>query len=100
MFNALKYTKKLEEVGLTRDQAETHMLIMTELIETSFATKQDMKDVRVDLESVRVSLDNKISQVERQFENKMIQLEYRLTIKLGTIVSVAIGVAVALTKVI
>jgi hypothetical protein len=33
-------------------------------------------------------------------ENKMNQMEQRLTIKLGTIVSVAIGVAVTLAKLI
>lgn len=76
MFKALKYTRKLEEVGFTREQAETHVDIMTEIIETTLATKQDIKDLRVD----------------------MSQLEYRLTIKLGTIVSVAIGIAVALSN--
>ncbi len=76
MFKSLRYTKKLEEVGLTREQAETHIEIMTEIIETNLATKQDIKDL----------------------ENKIIQSEYRLTIKLGTIVSIAIGVAVALTN--
>jgi hypothetical protein len=78
MFNALRYTKKLEEVGFTREQAEAHIEIMTEVIETNLATKQDMKDLRVE----------------------MAQLENRLTIKLGTIVSLAIGIAVTLAKLI
>jgi len=51
---------------------------VTEIIETNLATRQDTKDL----------------------ENKIIQSEYRLTIKLGTIVSIAIGIAVALAKLI
>ncbi len=89
MFNALRYIKRLEEVGLTRDQAEAHIQMMTEIIETNLATKQDFKDMGMELHNVKVDL-----------ENKVIQLEYRLTIKLGTIVSIAIGVAVALVKLI
>ena len=80
MFNSLKYAKQLEGVGLPREQAEAHVQIMTEIVETSLATKQDLKDLKTDLES------------------RMIQLEYRLTIKLGTIVSLAIGIAVTLSK--
>jgi hypothetical protein len=52
------------------------MEIMTDIIETNLATKSDIKEL----------------------ENKIIQSEYRLTIKLGTIVSIALGVAVAITK--
>ena len=80
MLNSLKYAIKLEEVGFTRDQAQTQMLIMTEIIETNLATKQDMKDLRTEL------------------HHDMKQMEYRMTIKLGGIVSMAIGIAVALGK--
>jgi hypothetical protein len=78
--------KMLERVGFTREQAETNVRIMTEVIETNLATKQDLKDLGVELDRKFV-----------QFENKIVQLEYRLTIK-GTIVSVAIGIAAAFIK--
>ena len=78
MFNSLKYVKRLEEVGLPRHQAEAQVEMLTDIIQTDLATKQDIKDL----------------------EHKMIQLESRLTIKLGTIVSIAIGVAVTLVKLI
>lgn len=89
MFNALKYTKKLEEVGFTREQAEAHILIMIETIESNLATKQDIEDLRSEMISIKTELDNKI-----------MQSEYRLTIKLGTIVSIAIGIAVTLAKIV
>ena len=80
MFNALKYTKRLEEVGLTREQAEAHVFIMTEIIETNLATKEDLKDLRTDL------------------HNQMLQLEYRMTIKLGTVVTIAIATMATVMK--
>jgi hypothetical protein len=76
MFNSLKYAKSLEEAGLPRAQAEAHVLILTEIMETNLATKLDIRDL----------------------EQKIIQSEQRMTIKLGTIVSIAIGVAVTLAK--
>lgn len=87
MFNSLKYVKQLEGVGLSRNQAETHIEIMTEIIESNLATSQDLKDLR--------------SEITQEFSNlrsEMTQLESRLTIKLGAIVSVSIGLAVTLSK--
>lgn len=49
-------------------------------METNFATKFDIRDLK------------------NEMENKIIQSELRLTIKLGTIVSIAIGIAVDLAK--
>ncbi len=80
MYNSLKHVKKLEEAGITREQAEAHVQIMTEIIETNLATKQDLKDLGSSL------------------RQEMKEMELRMTIKLGTIVSIAIGVTVALAK--
>lgn len=109
MFNSLKYAKQLEGVGLTRAQAEAHMQIMTEIVETNLATTQDLKDLGRDLRQEMKDLGHELRQemkdlgheLRREMKEvraEMVQLEYRLTIKLGTIVSLAIGVAVALSK--
>ena len=74
MFDTLKYSRILEAVGVSRDQAEAHIKIMAEIVEEQLATKQDLKE-----------------------------LEYRLIIKLtailGTIVTLAIAVTTVLLKV-
>lgn len=74
MFDTLKYSRILEAVGVSRDQAEAHIKIIAEIVEDDLATKQDLRE-----------------------------LEYRLIIKLsavlGTIVTVAIAVTAALSKV-
>ncbi len=76
MFNTLAYAKKLEQVGVTREQAEAHVQIIAEIIEGDVATKTDVKEL----------------------ENKLIQLEYRLVIKLGAIVVTTTTLAVAFTS--
>ena len=94
MFKALKYTKILEDVGLTREQAEAHIEIMTEVMDSNLATKQDVKDLRQEVKELEVSLLHEIKDVR----NDIVQSEYRLTVKMGTIVSVALGIAIAFLK--
>ena len=102
MYNSLKYAKILEEVGFTREQAEAQMQIMTETIETNLATKQDMKDLSLvlsqDLKDLKAELQSVKTNLETNLENKITQSEQRQTIKLGSIVTLAIGVAVTLAK--
>ncbi len=73
MFNTMIYAKKLESVGLPREQAEAHVQIIADIIEGDVATKQDIKE-----------------------------LEYRLIIKLsailGTLITLSIAITAALTK--
>ncbi len=80
MINAFKYTKQLEEAGFSRAQAEIQLQVITEIVEGDLATKQDLS-----------------TSVER-LEHKMLQMEYRLIMKLGTIITVAIGAFAALIK--
>lgn len=79
MFNTLAYAKKLEDVGFSREQAEAHIQIIAEIIEGDVATKQDLK-------ILETNLDTKIQ-----------QLEYRLIIRLSTIVGAMITLAIAVT---
>ena len=69
MFNTLQYAKKLEAVGLSREQAEAHIQIIAEIIEGDVATKQDLKE-----------------------------LEYRLVIKLSAILGAIVTLAIAATS--
>ena len=85
--NTLKYVKILEKAGVTREQAEAHVQLITEITEGDLATKQDVKNLETKLDT----------SVER-LEHKMLQMEYRLTIKLGTIVTVALAAATTVIK--
>lgn len=100
MFNSLRYTKALEEAGVARNQAEAHVGIMADMMGSHFATTQDMKDLRVeltqDMEKLRTDLRQdfyKVSQDLVAIHNKMDNLEYRLTIKLGGLLAGSIALA-------
>ncbi len=67
MFDTLRYSKTLEAAGISREQAEAHIRIIAEIVEGDLATKQDLKE-----------------------------LEYRLIIKLGALVTAVVGIAVAI----
>lgn len=75
MFDTLRYSKVLEAAGISRDQAEAHIKIIAEIVEGDLATKQDV----------------------RELKDEMQKLEYRLVIKLGSIVVATITLAIAAT---
>jgi hypothetical protein len=78
MRNALKYAKMLEETGFSREQAETSIMILGEVMDHNLASKQDIKDL----------------------ESKLHELESRLTIRMGTMLAASIAVLTALQKLI
>ena len=68
-FDTLAYSKRLTEAGFTHKQAEVQAETLAEIIEQNIATKRDLKE-----------------------------LEFRLIIKLGTIMAASIAIIVALVK--
>jgi len=68
-FDTLAYSKRLTEVGFTQKQAEVQAETLAEIIEQNSTTKRNLKE-----------------------------LEFRLIIKLGTIMAASIAVIVALVK--
>lgn len=87
MNNAIKYVKILEGTGISREQAEAHVQLISEITDNNLATKQDVKN-----------LETKMDTSIERLEHKMLQMEYRMTIKLGTIVTVVIAAATAINK--
>ncbi|KJU82277.1 hypothetical protein MBAV_005522 [Candidatus Magnetobacterium bavaricum] len=69
IFDTHAYVKKLKAVGFTEEQAEVQAEAMSELIEEGLATKRDLKE-----------------------------LELRLTIRLGTIMTAGIAVIAVLMR--
>jgi regulator of replication initiation timing len=74
------YVKKLREVGVPEKQAEIQAEELRELIENNLATKTD-------LESLRERLYNKIKEIE-----------YKLTIKIGAMLVVTVTLLAAIIK--
>ena len=63
------------------------MQILAEVIDTNLATKQDVKDLHVNIDRVRSDMNN-----------GFVQLEQRMTIKLGSLLIAGIGILYAMLK--
>ncbi len=59
-FDTLKYAQRLEEAGFPRDQAvamaEVQKESLAEIMDVQIATKADIKDVRGDIQTIRLKL--------------------------------------------
>jgi uncharacterized Rossmann fold enzyme len=93
MFNTLKYARMLEEVGFSREQAETSIKILVEILEDKLASKQDLQELKVDLQY-------SISQLESKLGHSVSQVESKLTIRMGTMLAASIAILTAIQKLI
>lgn len=79
-FDTLAYANKLKQAGVPDRQAEVQAETMAELVEERLATKRDL------------------SELEERLANRMNELEYRLTVRLGSMLVVAVSILAALVK--
>ncbi len=87
-FDTHKFIRTLKEAGVPESQAEAFSDAFTEAQgKAELATQHDITDVRRD-----------ISDLRRDMDTRLIQLEQRLIIKLGTLIAFAIGVVAVLVK--
>lgn len=75
-FDTLAYAKKLKAAGFTDQQAEAQAETMADLIDQNLATKADIEIIR----------------------KEIAELGYKLTIRMGGMLVVAISVLAAITK--
>lgn len=79
-FDTLAYANKLKQAGVPDRRAEVQAEAMAELVEERLATKRDL------------------SELEERIANRMNELEYRLTVRLGSMLVVAVSILAALVK--
>ena len=80
----------LEGPGITREQAEAHVQMISEILEDDLATKQDVQNLKQDIKNLDIRFES--------IEHKILQSEYRMTIKLGSIVTLSIAALAAVIK--
>ena len=89
MFNALKYTQKLEEAGFTREQAEASVTILWEVLEMNLATKDDIlrleKATSADIQRLEQSTSADIQRLEQSTSADIQRLEKELESTRGDI---------------
>jgi hypothetical protein len=90
-FDTLKFTQRLEQVGVGREQAIAHAELARDMILADSATRADLVDMekalRADLKSFKAEIDGSLR-----------ELELRMTVKLGAIIAAAVAVIAALQK--
>jgi len=90
-FDTLQYSKKLREAGVPERQAEVQAEAIRELIDERLATKLDLK-------RLEENTKREILEVEERLNNKINELGYKITIRLGSLMVVGVFVLAALIK--
>ncbi len=101
-FDTHAFVKELTQAGMPEAQAEVLARSQATLIDEKLATKQDLKEMEVllrrDLKELEVRLTRDLKELEDRFTRDMKDLELRLTVRLGSMMVVAVGVVAALVK--
>lgn len=80
VFDTYLYIKKLRAVGFTEEQAAVQVETIAGLINEELTTKRDL------------------SEMEQRLDSRLKELEYKLTIKLGSMMAASIAIIAALVK--
>ncbi len=104
VFDSLNMMKRLRGTGLTEEQSVAIIDVARDAL-ANVATKDDVEEaVQRGLRGLDprfVSIDQRFSDIDKhlgQIDQRFIILEQRMTIKLGTIVVLALGAFTALSK--
>lgn len=87
MYDTLSYVKRLEDVGIPREQAEVQVEIMSKFVDTNFATKQDLKDLSAELRLEMVALR---LEIKNDFHEQTVKMG-RMFFAFATIIIAAFG---------
>ena len=91
MFDTHAFVKELTRVGMPEEQAEILARSQATLIDEKLATKEDLKNLEL-------ATKRDLKELETRFGHRLKELELRLTLRLGSMMVVAIGVVAALVK--
>ncbi len=96
-FNTLKAATRLQnEAGFNEKQARVLVATLAEGIGENLATKEDVAMLRGDMAVLRNDMATKEDLAVLRGE--MCELEQRMTIRLGAMIAAAVGIIVALDK--
>lgn len=111
MFNALRYTKRLEEVGFTKQQAETALEIGIEVMNDNLSSKEDLKELglvlkgelrqemgelsstlRQEMNELSSTLRQEMSDLKIEIKEEMHGFQDRLTLRMGAMFAATIAI--------
>ena len=119
-FDTHAFVKELTQAGMAEEQAEVLARSQATLIAEKLATKQDLKELELrlkhdikklerdmkeieanlkrDMQEMELRLKHEIKKLERDMQEMELRLKHDLTLRLGSMMVVAIGVVAALVK--
>lgn len=95
MIDTLKFAKELQEVGMTAEQSEAYVRNLLNVMGTNFATKHDLESFK---NNEFRALETKVTDLKSEMNYRFESLEQRITIKMGVMISFAVGLIVTLQK--
>jgi hypothetical protein len=98
MLGTLTYVNILETRGYTREQAEAQVSLVREIMDQEFATKMDLERTESKLVAKIESTKVEILAVTTDLNAKLESLEFKLIIKMGTLMSIMTGILIAVLK--
>ena len=90
-FDTHAFVKELTQAGMPEEQAEVLARSQATLIDEKLATKQDLKELEL-------RLKRDIQELKRDIQEMELRLKHDMTVRLGSMMVVAIGVVAALVK--
>ena len=90
----MRFVKRLTQAGMDEQQAEALVECQAQLINDSLATKQDIEEVKRDIEALRLETKKEIATLKTDMQ----KMELRLTLRLGSVIVVTMGVFATLVK--
>jgi len=108
-FDTLKFANQLKNAGIPPVHAEAEANALSEVFETNLselATKEDLHHeireldtgLRHEMKELETGLRHEIGDLRKDMDAKFEKLELRMTIKLGSIVVVALGAFTVIFK--
>jgi len=97
-FDTLKFTQRLEQVGVGREQAVAHAELARDMILADLATKVDLTTLEAGVRTDLAALKTDLVGMKKEIDGSLRELELRMTIKLGALVVAAVAAIAALQK--
>ena len=104
-FDTLGYAKRLRDSGVSQAQAEAHAEATRDFVMGQLVTQHDLQAAVALLDNKFALFDNKLALLDNKFDNKLGLLDnkldtlsLRLTVRLGAMIVVAIGLLATILK--
>ena len=94
-FDTHAFVKELTQAGMPEEQTEVLARSQAMLIDEKLATKQDLKELEMRLVRDMKELETNL---KRDMQEMELRLKHDMTLRLGSMMVVAIGVVAALVK--